>query len=227
LHLRWELPQGVEPIVAAGVQLCVEAPPGVDELYFWALQASFRDFRGHAYGGAHLGLQWHPQHPGSRAANWGGYAPSGRVLDGSASALPSAPGNANTRDLWWEPGRTVALRIARAVGGGWVGSVDGVTIRSLHAGGDVLDGLMVWSEVFARCDDPPVAVRWSGFWAETHLGQVVAPEAVVVNYQRRHDGGCDNTTALADDDGIRQITGVERQVPNGARLALTPGAGQT
>lgn len=220
LHLRWQLPAGVGPVVAAGAQLLVEAEPEVDELYFWALQASFRDRHGRHHGGAHLGLQWNPRHPDNRAANWGGYAPSGRVLSGSASPLPSAPDDVNTRDLRWEPGRPVTLRITRASGGGWDGQVDGVRIRTLHAGGDLLDDLMVWSEVFARCDDPPVAVRWSGFHVETEDGQVVGPEAVVVNYQRRTDGGCDNTTAVVDGPTVRQITGVERLIPTGARLPL-------
>jgi hypothetical protein len=220
LHLRWQLPAGVGPVVAAGVHLTVEGEPEVDELYFWALQASFRDRRGHRYGGAHLGLQWNRRHPGNRAANWGGYAPSGQVLSGSSSTLPSAPGDVNTRDLWWEPGRMVTLRISRAPGGGWDGRVDGVRIRTLYAGGDLLDDLMVWSEVFARCDDPPAAVRWSGFHVETQEGHVVAPEAVVVNYQARTAGGCDNTTALADGPGVRQVTGVERLVPQGAHLPL-------
>jgi hypothetical protein len=222
LHLHWQLPPGTGPAVAAGVQLRVEGEPDVDELYFWALQASFRDRTGRRHGGAHLGLQWNPRHPGARAANWGGYDPAGRVLDGSLSPLPSTPDDRNTRDLWWEPDHTVALRVFRSPSGdGWAGSVDGVTIRTLHAGGDQLDGLMVWSEVFARCDDPPASACWSGFHVETAGGEVVAPEAVVVNYQRRSAGGCDNTTAVAVGDGrIRQVTGVERLVPQGARLPL-------
>ena len=79
---------------------------------------------------------------------------------------------------------------------------------------------MVWSEVFARCDTPPVAVRWSGFRATTTKGRIVTPVAVHVNYQRRHGGGCDNSRALADGDAVRQITGAERLVPQGARLPL-------
>jgi hypothetical protein len=154
--------------------------------------------------------------------NWGGYGPDGRVLDGSTSPLPSATGNPNTRDLWWDPGRPYTLTIERAAEGGWVGAVGGVRVRTLAAGGDRLDGLMVWSEVFARCDAPPEAVRWSGFRATTMQGRVVEPVAVHVNYQRRADGGCDNSTALADRGAVRQITGIERLVPQGARLPLTP-----
>jgi hypothetical protein len=222
LHLQWELPGGTGPVVAASVELTVEAEPPVPELYFWALQASFVDGSGRRHGGGHLGLQWYEPHPGSRAANWGGYGPGGRVLDGSASPLPSATGNPNTRDLWWEPGQPHTLTIERAdePGGGWAGTIDGVRVRTLGAGGDRLDALMVWSEVFARCDAPPVAVRWSGFRATTADGQVVAPAAVRVNYQSRADGGCDNTTALPDGDAVRQVTAAERRVPQGARLPL-------
>lgn len=222
LHLAWELPAGTGPVVAASAVLTVEAEPPVPELYFWALQASFVDGAGQRHGGGHLGLQWHRPHPGSRAANWGGYGPGGRELDGSASALPSATGNPNTRDLWWEPGKPHVLAIEPAgAEGGWAGTVDGVRLRSLAAGGDRLDGLMVWSEVFARCDAPSVAVRWSGLRATTADGRVVAPVAVRVNYQSRGDGGCDNTTAVLDGDAVRQVTATERVVPQGARLPLT------
>jgi hypothetical protein len=220
MHLFWDLPPGAGPIVAVSARLEVEATPPVDELYFWALQASFTDGRGRRHGGAHLGLQWHRPHPGSRAVNWGGYAPGGGVLAGSESPLPSASGNPNTRDLWWEPGTPHLLTIERAPEGGWAGTVDGVRVRTLDAGGDRLGGLMVWSEVFARCDAPPVSVRWSGFRATAADGTVVAPPSVRVNYQARSDGGCDNTTALPDGDGVRQVTASERVVDQGARLPL-------
>ena len=225
LHLRWELPKGTGPVVAASVVLEVEQEPPVDDLYFWALQASFTDRAGRRHGGGHLGLQWHRPHPGSRAVNWGGYGASGRELDGSGSPLPSASGNRNTRDMWWEPGEPHTLTIERAEGdgGGWAGSVDGVRVRTLTAGGDRLDGLMVWSEVFARCDAPPVAVRWSGFRATTAGGEVVAPVAVHVNYQSHADGGCANTTSVLDEaeaGAVRQVTATARLVPQGARLPL-------
>ena len=220
LHLRWELPAGAGAVMASSVALVVEAAPPVPDLYFWALQASFIDGADRHYGAGHVGLQWHRPHPGSRAVNWGGYAPDGRILDGSTSPLPSATGNPNTRDLWWDPGQSYTLTIERAAEGGWAGTVGGVRVRRLVVGGDRLDALMVWSEVFARCDAPPVAVRWSEFRATTTQGRVVAPVAVHVNYQRRADGGGDNSTALADGDGVRQITGTERSVPQGARLPL-------
>jgi hypothetical protein len=220
LHLRWELPAGAGPVVAASAALVVETEPLVPDLYFWALQASFVDRAGGRCGAGHVGLQWHRDHPGSRAVNWGGYGPDGRVLDGSVSPLPSATGNPNTRDLWWEPGRPYPLTIERSVDRAWVGTVGGFRIRALAAGGERLDSLMVWSEVFAPCDAPPVAVRWSGFRATTSQGHVLAPVAVHVNYQHRTDGGCDNSTTVADGDAVRQITGTERVVPQGTRLPL-------
>ena len=104
LHLGWDVPQPVadDPWVAADAVLEVRSPPEVLALYFWALQASFTD-RGRHGGAGHLGLQWYPAHPGSTAVNWGGYGPDGRELDGSASTLPSATGNPNTRDYAWSP----------------------------------------------------------------------------------------------------------------------------
>ena len=220
LHLFWELPAGTDPVVAAPVALVVEAAPSVPDLYFWALQASFVDGTGRRHGGGHVGLQWHTPHPGSRAVNWGGYGPNGGTLDGSSSALPSATGNPNTRDLWWEPGESHTLTIEPAAEGGWAGTVGGVQVRRLNAGGDRLSGLMVWSEVFARCDAPPVAARWSEFRAITTQRRVVTPTAVRVNYQSRADGGCDNSTAVPHGDAVRQVTGTERLVPQGARLPL-------
>ena len=139
LHLFWELPAGTDAVTAASVELVVEAAPVVPDLYFWALQVSFVDGAGQRHGGGHLGLQWHQSHPGSRAVNWGGYGRNGETLDGSASPLPSATGNPNTRDLWWEPGEPHTLKIGPAAEGGWAGTVDGVRVRRLAAGGDRLE----------------------------------------------------------------------------------------
>ena len=70
LHLRWDLDDrpGCREV---SVTLEVLQPPTVDRLYFWALQADFAtgDAGRRPAGGAHLGLQWHPQHPGSTAVN--------------------------------------------------------------------------------------------------------------------------------------------------------------
>jgi hypothetical protein len=218
-HLHWGgLPAGA-PLVEVGATLEVLVPPAVPELYFWAIQATFLE-RGRERGGAHLGLQWYPRHPGSTAVNWGGYDRGGRELRGTASPLPSATGNPNTRDWRWEPGRPVRLAV-RAVGGGeWAGVVDGTEVRRLHCAGDRLGHPMVWSEVFARCDDPSVVVRWSRFEATTADGRTLSPDRALVTYQQEAEGGCTNTTVRPDGDGVLQVTGAPREVPRGTVVPL-------
>jgi len=219
-HLRWDGLPVRERIVAVSATLTVVVPPVVPELHFWALQASFVD-GGRRFGAGHLGLQWYPRHPGSTAVNWGGYAQGGGELEGSASALPSATGNPNTRDLPWEPDRPYRLEIS--VGetpGHWTGAVDGSAVRDLHAGGSGLADVVVWSEVFARCDDPSSAVEWSGFEARTAGGEIVRPDRVVVNYQRHADGGCANTDVRRSAAGLVQITSTDRTTPLGAVLPV-------
>jgi hypothetical protein len=76
---------------------------------------------------------------------------------------------------------------------------------------------MVWSEVFAHCDDPCVRVRWSDFTARTADG-VVRPTAVSVNYQSFADGGCTNTDVYDDGIGIVQSTNTGRMTTQGTRL---------
>lgn len=212
MHLWWEPRPTVEEVA---VDLEVVAPPQVPRLYFWALQATFTDRTGRRHGGAHLGLQWHPGHPGSTAVNWGGYRPDGAgELAGTTSELPSAMGNLNTRDFEWRPGTPYRLRIHRT-DGGWAGEVGGTHVRTLHAGGDRLTGLVVWSEVFARCDDPSTTVRWSGFDP--------LPDALRPTYQAHGDGGCANTTALPDaGGGVRQVTATDRLV--GPGQLIRPGS---
>ncbi len=229
LHLSWDLPGTFAEVT---VTLEVLEPPTVNRLYFWALQASFTD-RGRDGGAAHLGLQWHPSYPGRTAVNWGGYRPSGPVLAGSESLLPSAEGNPHTRDYRWAARTPYRLRIARspAGAGAWRGSVtdlrsDAVTVvRDLHAEGTHLSRVVMWSEVFARCDHPPVAVRWSDPEAVTDDGEVLRPSLVVVNYQSLEDGGCTNTCSLVDDVGLVQRTNTARTNPLGARLAVPGGSG--
>ena len=209
MHLWWDPSPTVEHVA---VDLEVVDPPVVDRLHFWALQVGFTDATGRQHGGAHVGLQWHPGHPGRTAMNWGGYRPGGGgELDGTPSDLPSATGNPNTRDFAWEPHRRYRLAVHRA-DDGWTATVDGRPIRTLHAGGDRLAGLVVWSEVFARCDDPSTTVRWSGFdpW----------PDRLRATYQQHADGGCANTTALP---GAVQRTNAERTTPHGG--FVTPIAG--
>ena len=65
---------------------------------------------------------------------------------------------------------------------------DDTIVRDLLTGGDALTDVVMWSEVFARCDAPSAAVMWSelrGFAAD---GSVISPESVVTNYQSNGNG---------------------------------------
>ncbi len=219
-HLFWRLPASAGHLVEAGVTLEVTTPPAVDRLYFWALQVGFP-----GAGAAHLGLQWNDRHPGFGAVNWGGYAADGSLLGGTESALRSTPADPNTRDYAWEPGRAYRLGVRRAEEGVWRGEVtdvatgDTATVRDLVAAAPFLGDAMVWSEVFARCDDPSVTVRWSDFEVVTDRGDRITPVALGVNYQSHADGGCANTTSRRDGrGGVLQVTNAERLTPQGATL---------
>jgi len=221
-HLGWHLPPGAGHLVEAAVTLEVMRAPFVEHLYFWALQVGFP-----GAGGAHLGLQWNRAFPASGAVNWGGYAMDGSLLRGTESTLGSMPGDPNTRDYPWQPERAYRLRVHRAGEGLWRGEVTDVatgvatTVRDLIAASEFLAEPMVWSEVFARCDDPSVTVRWSDFAVMTERGDRLAPTALVVNYQAHAGGGCANTTSLLDDHGgALQVTNTERTTSQGAELPL-------
>lgn len=221
-HLAWRWDGRPPELVEVSATLTVVQPPTVDRLHFWALQASFVEGAGPAprHGGGHAGLQWHPRHPGRTAVNWGGYGADGRELGGSISPLPSALGNPNTRDLHWEAGRPYRLAIHRGIEG-WAASVDGMVVRELHVGGDRLADILVWSEVFARCDDPSSAVRWSDLSATTVDGGVVRPVAVQTRYQSVPDGGCSTTSSDPDGTGaVVQRTGVARTARPGTIIPL-------
>jgi len=231
LHLRWDAPPGRWTAVEAVLE--VVDPPAVRALHFWALQVSFAG-GGLDGGGAHLGLQWFEPHPGSTAVNWGGYRPHGGELDGSGSALPSAPRNVNTRDYAWEPGRAYRLRVEHAGPGpggatAWRGSVTDVArgevtiVRDLWAAGDHLTSPMVWSEVFADCDAPPTTVRWSGLTLEDAGGARTAVERARVNYQRITDGGCATTTSVLGPEpgSFEQRTGTPRTTRQDTLLGPT------
>lgn len=221
MHLWWRLPGRFEEVSAT---LEVVVPPTVPRLYFWALQVSFFDGAG-MRGAAHLGLQFHPGHPGGTAVNWGGYrAPDdgGGELTGSDSSLPSALANPNTRNFAWQPRRPYRLRIHRVGHSSpirWRGEVGDVVtgevtvVRDLVVPAQFLCQPLVWSEVFARCDHPSTTVRWSQLWARTPEGGEVAPSALRTSYQSRHEGGCDNTTSLIDGDGVVQVTATPRRLP--------------
>ena len=214
LHLAWHVPTG-EELVEASVSLMVPVLPTVPRLYFWALQVSF------AHGaGAHLGLQWGADPPRRlRHVNWGGYGPSGAELSGTTPDLPSSFANPNTRDFDWEPGRPYRLRIARTPEG-WAGWVDDTLVRCLDAPGETLHSPMVWSEVFADCDHPSVAVRWSGLEVVTRSGRHVPVDAATTSYQSRQEGGCDNTSSETDGDAFVQTTNSVRSTPPGGLLRV-------
>jgi hypothetical protein len=230
-HLVWSVPQTPLKSVAATLEI-LEAPTA-KRLYFWALQVSFGADR-QLQGAAHIGLQWNPKHPGSTAVNWGGYGPSSatrRLLKGSPSQLPSIRNDDNTRDFGWKEGHRYRLEISPGEGAppgyfAWRGSVtdlesgEETEIRTLFTKGDQLLAPMVWTEVFARCEHPRVTVRWSDLVATALNGDEIRPRTVRANYQARHDGGCDNTTAAVDELGVLQVTHSRRQVPQGANLPI-------
>src|SRR3954466_5351988 len=184
-HLWWRLPAVSSPLVSVSVDCEVVVEPAADALYFWALQVGFS-----GGGAGHTGLQWLPSSAGvRRAVNWGGYGADGRELDGTVSSLTNIDGNPNTRGFGWKRGEPHRLVVERsATGQGWAASIDGVLIRDLFGSGDTLRDPVVWSEVFARCDDPQVVVRWSDFEAVTADGRTIVPDALSVNYQSRADG---------------------------------------
>ncbi|MBI5157981.1 MAG: hypothetical protein HZA58_08225 [Acidimicrobiia bacterium] len=230
LHLAWEIPQ--VPLIEVSAVLEILQPPVVRRLFFWALQVSFATDRS-LRGGAHIGLQWNPRFPGLTAANWGGYAPAeiGGLLKGSTSPLPSARNDPNTRDFDWQPGRRYRLRVApspeaSAEVHAWRGTITDLesgretVVRDLHTEGAFLAAPVVWTEAFARCEQPGVAARWSDLRAVDGGGAVIRPARVRVNYQSREAGGCDNSTVIPDELGIVQVTGVERQMPQGALLPI-------
>lgn len=230
LHLFWVMPPLRLRAVSAVLE--VQQVPVVPRLVFWALQVTFTDGT-RRRGGAHLGLQWNPGFPGSTAANWGGYAPAeiGGLLSGSASSLSSVRRDDNTRDFDWRVGRQYLLEVTphpEAPEGqhAWRGAITDVesgataVVRDLYTDAEYLVSPMVWTESFLRCDHPGVVARWSQFSAVDDSGRTIRPEAIMVNYQAADRGGCGNTTARRDRDGIVQETGVKRTVGQGTRLDL-------
>ncbi len=230
MHLWWSLPHG-EQLTAVRATLEILEPLAVDRLYFWALQVAFVKPGG---GGAHLGLQHNRRHPGSTAANFGGYAPVdvGGLLDGTASELPSAPNDPNTRDFGWRPNRRYRLSVERMPDGApegffaWRGSVEDVAsgtisvVRTLFSRGEYLRGPVVWTEAFARCEQPSVGAKWTDLETEGETRGVMRIPAGQVNYQLRSAGGCDNTNMDVEGDGWVQRTATDRTVPAGTVLRI-------
>ena len=230
MHLWWSLPYG-EQLTAVRATLEIVEPPTVARLYFWALQVAFVKPGG---GGAHLGLQHNGRHPGSTAANFGGYAPRdvGGLLDGIASELPSTPDDPNTRDFAWEPNRRYRLSVERMPDGApegffaWRGTVEDIeagnvsVVRILFSRGEFLRGPVVWTEAFARCEHPSVAARWTDLEAMGETRGLMRIPAGQVNYQQRDAGGCDNTNMDVKGDGWVQRTATDRTVSAGTVLSI-------
>lgn len=237
-HLVWEMPGGPGSEIGfleASAVLEIVVPPRVSALYFWALQVDF--VAGSvALGGAHTGLQWNPRYPQNRAVNWGGYASGERggfVLPGTRSELSGFPDDPNTLTYGWLSGRPYRLRVFRSpeTPGAWRSEVTDLVSGITQTVRDLLPGEpprnvesyllrpVVWSEVFAPCDAPPVTVRWSDLRAVDASGADVRPSAVLVNYQAGQDGGCPNTTAGVDGrGGYLQMTNTARVVGQGVLL---------
>jgi hypothetical protein len=226
-HLWFEgVPSGPWRSVSATLEVVTE--PSAAYLYFWALQASFTDASGTAFGAAHTGLQWNPRHPGGRAVNWGGYgrtADVSSVLDGTHSTLPGIPGDENTRNFSWTPGVGYQFTISR-VERGWRSTVvdtstgERTVIRELFAGGDRLNGFVVWMEIFAPCDAPTTLVRWSDL--------AVADEARGARHQVRSlrtsfpdvRGACTNNDSRVDNSGWLQLTNDRRTTRTANTLTI-------
>ena len=218
-HIWWDVP--AVPLASVSVILEVLRPPEVSRLAFFAVQASFWSDARHE-GGAHAGIQWNPRHPRNLAVNWGGYDRGGAILPGTESPLPSAPRDPNTRDFDWQPGFRYRLTIGpRSPGtenpGRWPARIEGletgedVVVRYLLCGGDHLRAPVVWSELFTRCDDPSIEVRWSEPNALGFDGEPVQVDRGRVTYQAYDAGGCTNTTVEVDRVGIVQRSGSERR----------------
>ena len=226
MHLLWQIPP--HPLTGVRADLTILQPPTVDRLYFWALQVNFVD-GGVDRGGGHVGLQFHPDYPAKGAVNWGGYHPHGQgELTGSVSQLPSTLDNVNTRNYPWRPQRTYRLRVFRPEPNRWratiTDTVEGTetVIRDLHVEADALIRPMVWSEVFADCDHPTVAVRWSNLEADIAGRGEVRALSVRTNYQSFADGGCANSNSFVapDGSGFVQQTNIDRHNDGGTILTL-------
>jgi hypothetical protein len=238
-HLTWEFsPARLEQAGFSEVSAVLEIlePPGVKALYFWALQVDLAG-PGGVLGGAHTGLQWNPRYPHGKAVNWGGYASADRggfVLSGTQSPLDGFADDPNTLNYSWHARRAYRIRVFPSpdnpgalrsevtdLEAGETSVVrDLFPPEPLEAASLYLVRPVVWSEVFAACDDPSVTVRWSDLQAVDRTGSVVRPAAVRVNYQSWQAGGCPNTSAGFDERGLLQTTNTERRVAQGAALKV-------
>ncbi len=216
------------PTVAAEVAVTVEVTslPAPPELVFWALLPDLIDGAGNSIAVPHMGLQWAPGYPNSRAVNWGGYlVNTGAEMTGTTSALPSALNNPNTRDYNWQTNRQYRYRVWSPSSGVWRAEVtDLVTsittvIRDLSApGATQLRGAIVFTENFNVCQ-LSVAARWSNLQFKLANNSLSTPATATVSYQEYADGGCTNTNQATQGGGIVQTSGVARTVVAGVNLA--------
>jgi len=220
------VPPGPWRAVSATLEVITE--PTTAHLYFWALQASFTDGRGTAFGAAHTGLQWNPRHPDGRAVNWGGYgrtADVSSVLDGTHSDLPGIPGDENTRNYRWRSGAASRFTIDRG-DRGWRSTItdtstdEPTTIRELYAEGDRLDGFVVWMEIFAPCDAPTTAVRWSDLEVtDASRGVAHSVRSLRTSFPDV-PGACTNNDSRVDTDGWLQLTNDHRTARTATTLTI-------
>lgn len=240
-HLWW-LVANPEPVKEIAVTITVKECPTAPLIYFWAMQASFSNGTEHC-GGAHLGLQWHPYYPDHKAVNWGGYCShNGAILAGTDSILPKSAGDVNTRDFNWIVDRPYRLRIslldqpgpsAKEIGWPkdepifiWRGEITDLvtnqttTVRDLYSAGNLISGPVVWSEIFARCDDTPAAVEWSDFECVMRSGRLAPITTLSVTHSVGPDGGCENSDVEFDGKAATLRTSTTRRTPNGAQLKL-------
>jgi hypothetical protein len=226
-HLWWDVPFG-ERMKGASVTLEVTRRPALDRLVFFALQVAFIKPGG---GGAHLGLQHHPEFPARSAVNWGGYDPHGGYLDGSPSELRSTRDDPNTRDFPWEAGVPYRLEIARDRERSdgtyaWRGSVTDTSsgrtthVRDLYSAGAYLRGPVMWIESFAPCDAPRSEVRWLDASVVMDDDSVRPVTAMRVDYQPHAAGGCTNTNSIVDNGTFVQRTGQLRTTKAGTTISI-------
>ena len=239
-HAIWEMPAELGPhpqLTEVSAVLEVRVPPRLRALYFWALQVDLVDARG-KWGVGHTGLQWNPRYPGGTAVNWGGYASvdqGGVVLPGTQSPLPGFSDDPNTLSYRWQANRPYRIRVYRSpetpegwrvevadlISGTWEVVRDLLPAPGRHTTDSYLSNPFVWSEVFAGCDAPSVAVRWSDLKALDGAGAEVRPTAVRVSYQAYERGGCPNTDIKVDETGgVLQVTNTPRIAAQDAKLPL-------
>lgn len=215
-----------KPLVSFSATIEILDPPTVDRLYFWALQVTFVQ-GSKPVGAGHFGLQYYSKHPNFGAVNWGGYTHGGAgELRGTPSPLPSTAHNENTRDYQWHAGRRYRYEIARSSESAWRGTITDLTtgvetiVRELLVGADGVISPVVWTEAFARCDEPSVAIRWSDMAGVDTKGETVRPTRGRVNYQSVADGGCSNTTFESGPLGVVQRTSSPRLIGTGETIVL-------